>query len=136
MYLLDTNVVSELRKPRPDPYVVTWLRYTPADELSLSAVTIAEIQRGVEAKRANDPAKAQEIESWLEEFVLDGFRILPFDHRAARAWARLIQGQPKRIVYDAMIAAISEVHRFTVVTRNVRDFRLLGTSFLNPFDRQ
>ena len=134
MYLLDTNVVSELRRPQPHPAVLEWLRYTPADQVYLCAITIAEIQRGIEAKRGADLEKAREIESWLEHQVLSGFEILPLDTRAAREWSRLIQGQSRRLIYDSMIAAIANVNRLTVVTRNVRDFRELGVAFVNPFE--
>ncbi len=136
MYLLDTNVVSELRKQHPEPRVVAWLSYQPSNRLNVSAITIAEIQRGIEQKRPSDPSKASELQTWLDDFVSDDFRVLPFDAAAAREWARLIHGQPNRLAYDGMIAAIAQVRELTVVTRNVKDFKQLGVEWLNPFERR
>ena len=114
--------------------MLRWLGGTRADQLYLSAITISEIQRGIESKRQDDQVKAREIEIWLEDDVLAGFQILPLDAAAAREWSRLIHGQPSRLIYDAMIAAIANVNQLTVVTRNTRDFTLLGVLSLNPFE--
>ena len=122
MYLLDTNVVSELRRPRPHPSVVAWIRDAPAESLHLSAVTIGEIQAGIEVTRTQDPAKAAELEAWLDARPLGGFDVLPVDAAAFREWARLMHGRSETLIVDAMIAAVAIVHRLTVVTRNVRDF--------------
>ena len=134
MYLLDTNVVSELRRSRPHPAVLRWLRAVPLERLYLSAVTVGEIQAGIETTRAQDPAKADEIEAWLEAHVLAPFDVLDVDAAAFREWARLMQRQSDTLIYDAMIAAVAIVNRLTVVTRNVRDFERLGVPVLDPFE--
>lgn len=133
MYLLDTNVVSELRRPRPHPAVVEWIRRAPTDQLFVSAVTIGEIQAGIEITRERDAAKADELEVWLRQ-VLDSYSVLPADAAAFREWARLKHRQPDSLLEDALIAAIAAVHRLTVVTRNERDFDQLGVGSLNPFE--
>ena len=134
MYLLDTNVVSELRRPRPHPAVLGWIRAVPLERLYLSAVTVGEIQAGIETTRAQDPDKADELEEWLEAHVLAPFDILSMDADAFREWARLMRGRSNTLIYDAMIASIAVVNRLTVVTRNVRDFEQLGVQVLNPFE--
>ncbi|MDE0220248.1 MAG: type II toxin-antitoxin system VapC family toxin [Spirochaetaceae bacterium] len=133
MYLLHTNVISELRRPRPRHAVVRWVESQAADRLFLSAVTIGEIQAGIEITREQDAAKAEEIEAWLEK-VLVSHSILPMDAAAFRAWARRKHRQSDTLIEDAMIAATAEVHGLTVVTRNAGDFRTLGVSVLDPFE--
>lgn len=133
MYLLDTNVVSELRRPRPHGAVVAWLASVADADLYLSAVTIGEIQAGIEITRERDAAKAQEIEIWLEQVALT-LNILPMDAQAFRAWAKLMHRRSDEILEDAMIAATASVHNLTVVTRNVRDFKKLHVPTLNPFE--
>ena len=132
MYLLDTNIVSELRKPRPHGGVVTWLQSTEDADLHLSAVTLGEIQAGVELTRDQDAAKAAEIEAWLE-LVAQLYSVLPMDGAAFRAWARLMHRRSDTLYEDAMIAATAAVHNLTVVTRNVADFEPFGVTVLNPF---
>ena len=135
MYLLDTNVVSELRRNRPHQSVLYWIRDVPADYLHLSAVTIGEIQAGIEITRAQDPAKADEIEEWLDR-VLATYSVLSVDAAAFREWARLMHHKSDTLLQDAMIAAVAIVHRLTVVTRNVRDFQHFDVSILDPFAAQ
>lgn len=132
MYLLDTNVVSELRRPRPHGAVVAWLESVSDADLHLSAVTVGEIQAGIEITREQDAAKAGEIETWLEQ-VAQTFNVLAMDARAFRAWAKLMHRQSDEIIEDAMIAATAAVHDLTVVTRNVRDFKQLNVRTFNPF---
>ncbi len=134
MYLLDTNVVSELRRPNPHKAVLSWIADVPADQLFLSAVTVGEIQAGIEMTRNHDSAKAEELETWLNK-VLDSYGILPMDAAAFREWARLKHRKSNTLIEDAMIAATAKVHRLTVVTRNGRDFRQFGVNVLNPFTR-
>ncbi|MCY3920785.1 MAG: type II toxin-antitoxin system VapC family toxin [Chloroflexota bacterium] len=133
MYLLDTNVVSELRRARPDRSVLAWLDGVPSEDLFFSAMTIAEIQRGIEKCRIDEPDHARELTDWLERRLLVGFEILPFDSRAAREWGRMMHNQPDRLAQDAVIAATASSHSLTVATRNVKDFRRLGAAYLNPF---
>ncbi len=132
MYLLDTNVISELRLPRPNRSVVDWLNNVPDHQLFISAVSIGEIQAGIENTRRNNETKATEIEEWLN-LVLEYYDVLPMDSLAFREWARLMYGKSRALSEDAMIAATAIVHRLTVVTRNVRDFNLLEVEPLNPF---
>lgn len=132
MYLLDTNVVSELRKPKPHGAVVQWLQDASDANLHISAVTIGEIQAGIELTREQDAAKAAEIERWLE-LVAGTFNVLPMDAAAFRVWACLMHRASDTLYEDAMIAATAKVHKFTVVTRNVADFRHFGVKVLNPF---
>ncbi|WP_419163811.1 type II toxin-antitoxin system VapC family toxin [Candidatus Palauibacter sp.] len=133
MYLLDTNVVSELRRPKPHGGVLAWFREIPEADLRLSAVTIGEIQAGIEITREQDPAKAVELETWLNG-VLGTYDVLPVDAAAFREWARLMHRQSDTLFQDAMIGAIATVHRLTVATRNVRDFERLGVKTVNPFE--
>lgn len=132
MFLLDTNVVSELRRPRPHGAVLAWLRATPDADLHLSAVTIGELQAGVEITREQDAAKAAEIEAWLE-LVAETYNVLPMDGRVFRCWARLMHRRSDDLLEDAMIAATAITHNLTVVTRNIRDFEPLGVATLDPF---
>ena len=133
MFLLDTNVISELRRTRPNRTVVRWVNAQTADRLFLSALTIGEIQSGIEITRERDGAKADEIEAWLGE-VLMSWSVLPMDADEFREWARLKHRQSDTLIEDAMIAATAAVHGLTVVTRNVRDFEQLGVQVLDPFD--
>ena len=132
MYLVDTNVVSELRKPRPEPRVIAWLRGVSDRDLFLSAVTIGELQAGVEKLRATDKARAKDIEAWVDQ-VASVWNVLPMDAKTFRQWGVLIHGKPRDLIADAMIAATAHVHRLTVVTRNLRDFVALDVPALDPF---
>ncbi len=132
MYLLDTNVVSELRRPRPHGAVVAWLQSVEDASLFLSAVTLGEIQAGIERTREQDPAKAAEIEAWLER-VASAWNVLAMDAAAFREWARLMHRQSDTLYEDAMIAATARTQGLTVVTRNVADFNALGVDVFNPF---
>ena len=132
MYLLDTNVVSELRKPRPQAAVVAWIQAVEDKDLFLSAVTIGEIQAGIEMTRDQDEAKAAEIEAWLE-LVAASYNVLPMDAPAFRTRARLMHHKSDTVFEDAMIAATAKVHNLTVVTRNIADFKPFGLTVLNPF---
>ncbi len=133
MYLLDTNVVSELRRPRPHRTVVAWLNSVADFDLHISAVTIGEIQAGIEVTRDQDAAKAAELEAWLTQ-VADLFNTLDMDARAFRTCAKLMHRKSDHLFEDAMIAATAAVHNLTVVTRNVRDFEQLGARTLNSFE--
>jgi len=132
MFLLDTNVVSELRRNKPHGAVLAWLDQTPESGLYLSAVTIGEIQKGIEITRGIDAAKAESIQSWLEALGA-GFPVLPADAAVFRQWAKLMHGRPDHHIEDALIAATALVHGLTVVTRNAKDFKPFGVALLDPF---
>lgn len=132
MYLLDTNVISELRKPRPHGGVTAWLQAAAPETLHLSAVSVGEIQAGIELTREQDPAKAAQIEVWLDDLSRN-YTVLAVDAPVFRAWARLMHRRSDTLNEDAMIAATAAVHRLTVVTRNVSDFKHFGVPLLNPF---
>ena len=132
MYLLDTNVVSELRRPRPHGAVVAWLESVADADLHLSAVTLGEIQAGIELTREQDAAKAEEIERWAEQ-VAESYNVLPMDAQTFRMWARLMHRRSDTLYEDAMIAATARQHQLTVVTRNTAGFKPFGVELLNPF---
>ena len=132
MYLLDTNIISELRKPKPHGAVLAWFKDIPAIQIHLSAVTIGELQSGIEKTRKQNSAKALEIESWLGSLP-ESFPILPMDYDCFREYARLIDGKSHDLIEDAMIAATARVHRLTAVTRNTKDFRHFPVETFNPF---
>ena len=132
MYLLDTNVGSELRRPRPHGAVLAWLQAVDDAQLFISAVTLGEIQAGIELTREQDTDKASEIEAWLDQ-VAAAYNVLPLDAAAFREWARLMHRRSDTLYEDAMIAATARVHGLTVVSRNVADFKALGMEALNPF---
>ena len=131
-YLLDTNVVSELRKSRPHGGVVAWLQSLEDAQVFVSAVTLGEIQAGIELTREQDTQKAQEIEAWLA-LVASAYNVLPMDAAAFTAWAKLMHRKSDTLYEDAMIAATAQVHGLTIVTRNVADFQALGFEVFNPF---
>jgi predicted nucleic acid-binding protein len=132
MYLLDTNVVSELRKPKPHSAVLQWVQDAAEADLHLSAVTLGEIQAGIEITREQDAVKAAELEQWLER-VAQACNVLPMDATTFREWARLMHRASDTLYEDAMIAATARVHHLAVVTRNVADFKGFGVKVLNPF---
>jgi predicted nucleic acid-binding protein len=131
-FLLDTNVVSELRKPKPHGAVLAWLTQVRDEQLFLSAVTLGELQTGIERTREQDAKKAQEIESWVEQLA-GSIQVLPMDAPCFREWARVMNGKSDTLVEDAMIAATARVHGLTVATRNEPDFAALGVALFNPF---
>ena len=133
MFLLDTNVVSELRHTRPHPYVLRWIDSVSLENLYLSPMTVGEIQAGIEITRDQDTAKAEELETWLNG-LLDTFSVIPVDSDAFRVWAILMHRQSNTLLKDALIAATAIVNSLIVVSRNVRDFQQLGVPVLNPFD--
>ena len=133
MFLLDTNVVSELRKPRPHGAVLAWLTSVDDSSLHLATVTLGEIQAGIELTREQDASKADEIESWLD-LVSATYNVLPMDGPAFRCWARFMHRKSDTLYEDAMIAAVAKVNGLTVVTRNLADFSTFGVGLLNPFE--
>lgn len=136
-YLLDTNVVSELRKPRhrAAPAVVSWASAVLPSELHLSVVTVLEVERGIAVVERRDPAQGALLRRWLERSLLVAFdgRVLPVDTAVARRAATLHVPDP-RPERDALIAATALVHGLTIVTRTVRDFSPMGLSdLLDPW---
>jgi predicted nucleic acid-binding protein len=132
MYLLDTNIVSELRKTRPYAGLISWLTNIPDSSLYLSAVTLGEIQAGIEITREQDKAKAVMIETWSAQ-VAQTYNILPMDAETFRVWAKLMHRESDTVYEDAMIAATAIVHNLIVVTRNIRDFKRFEVEWFNPF---
>ena len=133
MFLLDTNVVSELRRLRPCGAVVAWLQSVADADLNLSAVTLGEIQAGIELTREQDAAKAAEIEAWADQ-VAAAYNVLPMDAATFRIWARLMHRRSDTLYEEAMIAATALSHDLTIVTRDVADFEAFKVRLLNPFD--
>ena len=131
-YLLDTNIVSEVRKPRPHGAVLAWIESQQEQQLFISAVTLGELQSGIERLRQRDTDKANEIESWLDQ-VEDSYQVLPMDGRCFREWARLMHEKPDQLLEDGMIAATARIHDLIVATRNERDFREFDVRIINPF---
>jgi len=135
MYLVDTNVVSELRRPgRAHPHVVAWARGVLPADLYISAITVLEIEVGVMLVERRDAVQGTMLRGWLEHQVLHAFdgRILSIDIAVARRCAALHVPDPKA-ERDALIAATALVHRLTVVTRNVADFEAMGVSLIDPW---
>jgi len=133
-YLLDTCVLSELRKPKAHPGVIAWLTGLQPEEAFLSVLTLGEIRRGIELRRARDQAAARALERWLlglEAHYAD--RILPVTAAIADRWGRLSPNQPLPVT-DGLIAATALEHKLTVVTRNTEDFVRSGVSLLDPFE--
>jgi toxin FitB len=131
-YLLDTNVVSETRKRKPHGAVVAWLRSLREDQVFLSAVTMGELQAGIELVRMQDANKASEIELWADQLG-DSYQILPMDTSCFREWGRLMHGKSDRLIEDGMIAATARFHDLIVATRNEHDFTPFDVRVLNPF---
>lgn len=131
-YLLDTNIVSELRKRKPHGAVLAWIQEKPEESLYLSAVTIGEIQAGIEITREQDQAKAAEIEQWLDELAR-AYNVLDVSAAIFRRWAQIMHRRADHHLEDALIAATAMTHDLTVATRNVRDFTPFAVELINPF---
>jgi predicted nucleic acid-binding protein len=132
-FLLDTNVLAELRKPRPHPAVVAWYEGVVEDELFLSVLVVGEIQQGVTRLRRKDARRAAAYEAWLGKLRREfADRVLPVSQDVALEWGRLSAGDPLPVI-DTLLAATAVVHGLTVVTRNVADFEPTGVPVLNPF---
>jgi toxin FitB len=138
MFVLDTNVVSELRKGRSgkaDPHVARWADSVDAENLHISAITVLELEIGILQMERRDPRQGAMLRTWLDTLVLPEFdgRIFPVDTAVAQRCARLHVPDP-RAERDALIAATALVHGMTVVTRNLADFEPIGVPLLNPWD--
>ncbi len=132
-YLLDTNVVSEARRPRPDPRVNAFLVHAAKADAYLSVLTLGELRKGAEAKRRADPASAESIDAWIGRLEIQyADQTLPVDKPVADLWGRLMADRPRPIV-DTLIAATAIVHGLTLVTRNSRDVADTGVNAINPW---
>jgi toxin FitB len=133
-FLLDTNVISETRKPKPSPRVMAWMESIPRNSLYLSVMVIGEIRAGIGRVARRDHPQAAAIAAWAEELREEyGDRILPVTVDVAEEWAKLTVPD-KLPVIDGLMAATANVHRLTFVTRNVRDIVRSNVPVLNPFD--
>ncbi len=133
-YLIDTNVISELRKgERADPDVAAWFAGLADGEVFLSALTLGEIRRGIESIRRRDPKSAAALESWLGRIAdQHRSRILPVDRAIAEEWGRMNVPDPLPVI-DGLLAATASVLGLTLATRNTADIARTGVSCLNPF---
>ena len=135
MYLLDTNVISELRKSNADANVVTWAKKIPTNELYLSSITILEIEMGILRVERKDKTQGLALRAWLENTVIPEFkdRTLNVDIYVARTCAQLHVPNPKS-ERDALIGATALVHNMPIVTRNTKDFEGMNLRLINPWD--
>ena len=133
-FLLDTNVISEIRKlERTDPNVAKWVAQTPVKEIGTSVLVLAEILRGIELKRRRDAEQAGALDRWFAQMRTRlGDRVLPIDEPIAEAWALLSVPDPLPLI-DGLLAATAKVHGLTLVTRNTADVTRTGVAILNPF---
>lgn len=131
-YLLDTNVVSELRKRKPHGADLAWFAALREDQVYLSAVTLGKLQSGIELTRQQDPDKAREIDEWVGELAAS-YQVLTMDAACFREWGRIMHRKSDDLVEDGMIAATARVHNLVVATRNTEDFRNLKVELFNPF---
>lgn len=133
-YLVDTNVISELRKgQRCNPGVASWFAEVAAGDIYLSALTVGEIRKGIESIRRRDEERAQALDAWLGELLEShADRILPVDEVIAEQWGRFNVPDPLPVL-DSLLAATASVHGLTLVTRNLKDVELTGVDCLNPF---
>jgi predicted nucleic acid-binding protein len=133
MYLLDTNIISELRRPKPHGAVLEWYKNIADEDLYVSAVSIGEIQAGIELTREQDKKKAESLELWLQD-IANAHNILPMTGTTFILWAKLMHTLSNTVREDAMIAATAIEKKLTVVTRNTKDFRRFKITLLNPFN--
>jgi predicted nucleic acid-binding protein len=131
-YLLDTNIISEIHKPKPHGAVVSWLAAVRDEQICISAVTLGELQEGIERTRKQDATKARAIEAWVDELEQSA-NVLTMDGRLFREMARMMVGKEEHLLYDVIIAATARLYGLTVATRNEKDFRQLGVDIINPF---
>lgn len=133
-YLLDTDVLSEVRKPRGAANVKRWISSVPAEDLYLRVLTLGEVRRGIGILRRRDRVQAEVYEVWLITVLRDyEDRVLPFDAEAAEEWGRMSVPYPVSIV-DGLMAATAKVRNMTFVTRNTADVARTGVRLLDPFD--
>jgi toxin FitB len=133
-YLLDTDVVAELRKPDPDPHVLAWYSTVTSAEIFISALTIGEIRLGIERLRGQDAGQADLLEQWVRGLHAGyGDHIIDVDAAAAEEWGRLSVPDPLPVI-DGLLAASAKIRGWTLVTRNTADMVRSGVALLNPFE--
>ena len=133
-YLIDTNVISEPRRPQPDPKVISWLRHVEPTAVYLSVLSLGELVRGVARVRRRDEASGLRLQRWVDDLQSNfSDRILDVDREVARAWGNLATERTLPTI-DSLLAATALVHRMTLVTRNVRDVADTGARVINPSD--
>jgi len=133
MYLFDTNIVSELRRPKPHGGVLAWVESVPNERIFISAASLGEIQKGIEALRPRDPEKAAILDAWADQLI-SKTNILPMTGAIFRLWAKLMRKRSDALYEDAMLAATAISHELTMVTRNSKDFETFGCACFNPFE--
>jgi toxin FitB len=133
-FLLDTNIISEIRKrDRAHPNLVRWVTCTPVEDIGTSALVLAEIRHGIALKRRSDPDQAESLDRWFAQMLTRlGARVLPIDEPVAEAWALLGIPDPLPLI-DGQLAATAKVHGLTIVTCNVADIAATGVPLLDPF---
>jgi toxin FitB len=133
-FLLDTNVISEFAKAKPNPSVIAWLGSVRSTDLFLSVITLGEIRKGIERKRMTSPPDAVRLDAWFTTLVLRyRSRILPFDEQSADRWGRVMVLHPSVPVEDSQLVATALQHDLTFATRNVRHIAQTGVAFVDPF---
>jgi len=132
LYLLDSNVISELRKNKPHGAVLAWFQVTRRADIAIPSIVLTELQAGAEITRRQDAAKASQLELWIDD-VIRNWEIVPMDAAIARECARIMEGKSKALFEDGLIAATARMRKLTVVTRNEKDFAHFGVPVLNPF---
>jgi len=124
-----------MRRLRPNRAVVAWLDEISADQIFIAAITLGELQAGVEMTRQQEPLKAEQIETWIND-IADSYAILPMDGPIFRRWAQLMHRRSRDLLEDALIAATALINNLTVATRNLRDFERLGVTAIDPFQHR
>lgn len=136
-FLIDTNVISEIRKrERADAKVIRWVNQTSVEDIGTSVLVLAEIRRGIELKRRSDPLQAKSLDRWFSQMRIRlADRVLPIDETIAETWALLGIPNPLPLI-DSLLAATAKVHGLILVTRNITDIDSTGVELLDPFSTQ
>ncbi|WP_434613943.1 type II toxin-antitoxin system VapC family toxin [Azospirillum sp. B2RO_4] len=132
--MLDTNILSEPLRPRPDPQAIAWLERIQPSNAFVSVISIGEIHRGIAKLRHSNAAKAEQLDIWIKDVETWTERILPVSLTVATLWGHLRNAHRNCDPVDALIAATAQAHGLTIATRNVRDFHVFGIPLLNPFE--